>query len=142
MVGRFGYSLIGRVGSVNFADPAVTKTRLPSSVNDTGLLGRAREISASRRPGTNTRPFSLISAEKEDFADVSKSEALSVMSFPASITIPRSAVIIGRVERLRETQLTLSVSVALSTTNFIPISLTRSYLCKVREVRAQLVLYL
>jgi hypothetical protein len=46
------------------------------------------------------------------------------MSFPASITIPRSAVIIGLVERLRETQLTLSVNVALSTTNFISVSLT------------------
>jgi hypothetical protein len=125
MVGRFGYSFIGRVGRVNFADPAVTSTLLPSRVNKTGLFGRAREISASNLPGTNTRPFSLISAEKEDLADVSKSEALSVMSLFASITIPSNAVIIGRVERLRETQFTLSVRVALSTTNFITMSLTR-----------------
>jgi hypothetical protein len=59
-----------------------------------------------------------------------------------SITIPSKAVIMGRVERLLETQLTLSVKVALSTTNFIFISLTRSYLCETRKVRAQLVVYL
>ena len=109
---------------MNFADPAATNTRLPSSVKETGLLGSAREISANNLPGTNTLPFSLMSALNEDFADVSRSEALKVMSLPASITIPRSAVIMGLVERLRETQLTLSVSVALSTTNFISVSLT------------------
>ena len=130
------------MGRVNFADPAVTKTRLPSSVNETGLLGSAREISARSLPGTNTRPFSFTSAEKEDLAEVSRSEALSVTSALTSITIPRSAVIMGRVERLLETQLTLSVSVALSTTNFIFVSLTRSSTRETRRVRAQLVVYL
>ena len=99
-------------------------------------------ISARSLPGTNTRPFSFISAEKEDLAEVSRSEALSVTSVFTSITIPRSAVIMGRVERLLETQLTLSVSVALSTTNFIFVSLTRSSTRETRRVRAQLVVYL
>lgn len=123
-VGRFGYSLIGSVGNVNFADPAVTKTLVPSNVNETGLFGSARDISASNLPGTKTLPFSFTSAAKLDFAEVSKSEALRVTSEAASITIPSSAVIIGLVDKDLETQLTLSVKVALSTVNFIFISLT------------------
>ena len=128
ITGRFGYSFTGSVGRVNLAAPAVTNTRLPSRLNETGLFGSALEISANNLPGTNTLPFSLISAVKEDLAEVSKSEALSVISLPASITIPSSAVIIGLVERLLETQLTLSVNTALSTVNFIIFSLTLSSL--------------
>jgi hypothetical protein len=79
---------------------------------------------------------------KEDLAEVSRSDALRVTSLLASITIPSRAVMIGRVERLRETQFTLSVRVALSTTNFITISLTSLTLRKTLEVHAQLVLYL
>ena len=119
IVGRFGYSFIGKVGSVNFAVPAVTNTRLLSNINETGLFGSDLAISANNRPGTKTFPFSLISALNEDFAAVSKSEADSVISLLTSITIPNNAVIIGREERLRETQLTLSVNTLLSTVNFI-----------------------
>ena len=116
--------MIGNVGNVNFADPAVTKTLVPSKLKDTGLFGNALEISANNLPGTKTRPFSLTSALKDDFAEVSKSEALKVTSELASITIPSSAVIIGRVDKDLETQLTLSVKVALSTVNFMFVSLT------------------
>ena len=73
--GRFGYSESESVGSVNFADPEVTRTREPSSVIVIGLFGRDREISASNFPGTSTSPFSKISAEKLAFDDVSRSEA-------------------------------------------------------------------
>ena len=78
-----------------------------------------------------------MSALKEDFAEVSKSDAERVTSFEASITIPSSAVIIGLVERLRETQLTESVKTELSTVNFIFLSL--SFLI-VGEVRSQTIL--
>jgi hypothetical protein len=125
------------VGRVNFADPAVTKTLVPSKLNETGLLGRFLEISDNNLPGTNTRPGSLMSALKEDLAEVSKSDAESVTSLEASITIPKSAVIIGLVERLRETQLTESVRTELSTVNFIVLSL--SFLI-VGEVRSQSIL--
>jgi hypothetical protein len=73
--GRFGYSESESVGSVNFAEPEVTKTRDPSSVMVIGLLGREREISASNFPGTSTSPFSKMSAVKLAFDEVSKSEA-------------------------------------------------------------------
>ncbi len=109
---------------MNFAVPAVTNTRLPSRLKETGLFGRALDISANNLPGTRTRPFSFMSATKEDLAEVSKSDALRVTSLLTSITIPSNAVIMGRVERLLETQLTLSVRVELSTTNFISVSLT------------------
>ena len=109
--GRFGYSESESVGRVNFAAPDVTSTRVPSSVMVIGLLGSDRQISASSFPGTNTAPFSTMSALKWAFEEVSKSEPLRNTSSPvASIFIPRSSVLIGRVERLRETQLTPSVS--------------------------------
>ena len=149
-VGRFGYSFIGSVGSVNFAEPAVTRTRPPSNVNETGLLGRFFEISERRRPGTRTLPASFTSALNEDLAEVSRSDAERVTSFWASITIPSRAVMMGRVERLRETQLTESVNTALSTVNFIYLSLSFSssgyfvigFFWIVDWVRAQTFLYL
>ena len=52
------------VGSVNFADPDVTKTREPSKEIEIGLFGSDRVISANNLPGTNTFPFSLMSAAK------------------------------------------------------------------------------
>jgi hypothetical protein len=63
--GRFGYSSNESVGSVNFADPEVTKTREPSNVIVIGLFGSEREISASNFPGTKTSPFSKMSAVKK-----------------------------------------------------------------------------
>ena len=73
--GKFGYSESESVGSVNFAEPDVTRTRAPSSAIVIGLFGSEREISASNFPGTSTSPFSKISALNSDFEDVSKSEA-------------------------------------------------------------------
>ena len=122
--GKFGYSVIERVGNVNFALPLVTRTRDPSSAKVIGLFGSERQISASSFPGTKTFPFSFISAAKCDLLAVSKSEAERSTSSPlASITIPRSSVFIGRVERLRETQLTPSTSAPCSTVNFTSFSL-------------------
>jgi hypothetical protein len=72
-------------------------------------------------------------------ADVSRSEAERVTSFCASITIPSSAVIMGRVERLRDTQLTESFRDALSTENFMIVSLSFWF---VDEVRSQTLLYI
>ena len=60
--GRFGYSSIERVGSVNFADPDVTSTRDPSKVIVIGLFGSERDISANSFPGTKTFPLVVISA--------------------------------------------------------------------------------
>ncbi|CAB5014436.1 unannotated protein [freshwater metagenome] len=122
--GKFGYSVIESVGKVNFALPLVTRTRDPSNAKVIGLFGRERQISASSFPGTKTFPFSFISAAKWDLLAVSKSEAERSTSSPlASITIPRSSVFIGRVERLRETQLTPSTSALCSTVNFTSFSL-------------------
>ena len=55
--GRVGYSTSGRVGNVNFALPAVTKTLVPSRLKVTGFAGSALDISASNLPGTKTFPF-------------------------------------------------------------------------------------
>ena len=108
--GRFGYSESESVGSVNFAAPDVTSTRVPSKVIVIGLFGSDRQISARSFPGTNTAPFTVMSAAKCALLDVSKSEPERNTSSPvASIFIPRSSVLIGRVERLRETQFTPSV---------------------------------
>jgi hypothetical protein len=57
--GRFGYSESESVGSVNFAEPDVTKTREPYNVIEIGLFGSERQISANSFPGTRTAPFSL-----------------------------------------------------------------------------------
>ena len=54
--GKPGYSEIESVGRVNFADPEVTKTLVPSSAIVIGLFGREREISANSFPGTKTFP--------------------------------------------------------------------------------------
>jgi len=51
--GSVGYSLSGRVGSVNLALPALTKTRVPSNTKLIGLTGSDLEISASNLPGTS-----------------------------------------------------------------------------------------
>ena len=55
--GSVGYSLSGKVGSVNLALPALTKTRVPSNTKLIGLVGSDLEISASNLPGTKTFPF-------------------------------------------------------------------------------------
>ena len=117
--GKDGYSEIESVGRVNFAEPDVTKTREPSSVIVIGLFGSDLEISASNFPGTKTFPGWEISALKKALLDVSKSDPERITSSQvASITIPSSSVLIGLVERLRETQLTPSVSAPCSTVNF------------------------
>ena len=121
-VGKFGYSFTGRVGKVNFALPAVTKTRVPSKVNVTGFAGRDLAISANNLPGTKTFPLVAMSALIIALVDVSKSEPVKVIESVTSIMIPSSAVWIGREERLRATQLTASINGSRSTTNFIPLS--------------------
>ena len=114
---------------MNFAEPDVTNTREPSKEIEIGLFGSERVISANNLPGTKTFPFSLISAAKCALLDVSRSEPERNTSSPlASITIPSSAVIIGRVESERDTQLTPSASADCSTVNFMP------HLCLVRCV--------
>jgi hypothetical protein len=104
---------------VNLALPALTKTRVPSNTKLIGLAGSDREISASNLPGTKTFPFWETSALNFALADVSRSEPDKVISSLASITIPRSAVVIGLFEIDFETQLTASTKESLSTTNFI-----------------------
>ena len=85
-----------------------------------GLFGREREISARSFPGTKTLPGSFTSAAQCALLAVSRSDADKKTSLPvASITIPRSSVLIGRVDRERETQLTPSVNADCSTVNFI-----------------------
>ena len=118
--GKFGYSFIESVGKVNFALPEVTKTRVPSKVIVIGLFGSDLVISTNNFPGTKTFPASIIWAAKLALLDVSKSEPESSTFEPvASITIPSSSVLIGRVDKLRETQLTQSASALCSTMNFI-----------------------
>ena len=111
----------------------MTNTREPSSVIVIGLLGRDLEISASNLPGTKTFPGWEMFALKKALLDVSKSDPERITSSPvASITIPRSSVFIGLVERLRDTQLTPSVSAPCSTVNFtrLPsVSLVESLSC-------------
>ena len=108
--GRFGYSESESVGRVNLAAPDVTSTRVPSNVIVIGLLGSDLQISASSFPGTRTAPLLAMSATKCALLDVSKSEPERKTSSPvASILIPRSSVLIGRVESERETQFTPSV---------------------------------
>jgi hypothetical protein len=86
-----------------------------------GLFGSDRQISANSFPGTRTAPFSVMSALKWDLLEVSKSEPERVTSLPvASILIPRSSVLIGRVDSERETQFTPSVKEFWSTVNFTP----------------------
>jgi hypothetical protein len=106
---------------VNFADPDVTNTREPSSEIEIGLFGSERVISANNLPGTSTFPYSLMSAAKCALLDVSKSDPDRNTSSPlASMTIPSSAVIIGRVDKERDTQLTPSANADCSTVNFTP----------------------
>ncbi len=62
MSGRLGYSSTGRVGSEKVALPHTSCTLLPSVVRVTGRAGRARVISASRRPDTRTVPASSTTA--------------------------------------------------------------------------------
>ena len=109
------------MGSVNFALPAVTSTRVPSSSTVTGFDGSDRDISASNFPGTKTFPVIDTSAGKLALLEVSRSDPERRTSlFCTSITIPSKAVIIGRVERLRETQWTASANACCSTVNFTP----------------------
>ena len=84
-----------------------------------GLLGRERAISASNLPGTKTFPFAVMSAFKIALVEVSRSEPVRVMDVSTSIMMPRSSGLIGRVDRLRATQLTASTSSVGSTINFI-----------------------
>jgi hypothetical protein len=61
--------------------------------------------------GDHAKNLSIQAQKKLALLEVSKSEPERITSSPvASITIPRSSVLIGRVERLRDTQLTPSVS--------------------------------
>jgi hypothetical protein len=117
--GSVGYSDTERVGRVNFADPAVTSTRVPSNTKVIGLFGRERAISANNLPGTRTLPFEDISAFKIVFVEVSRSDPVRVIEVSTSIMIPRSSVLIGLVDKLRATQLTASTNSSRSTTNFI-----------------------
>ena len=104
---------------MNFADPAVTRTRVPSKRKEIGLLGSDLAISARSLPGTRTLPFDDISAFKIALVEVSKSDPVKVIEVSTSIIIPRSSVLIGRVDKLRATQLTASTNSSRSTTNFI-----------------------
>ena len=105
---------------MNFAEPEVTNTREPSKVIVIGLFGSDLVISISNFPGTKTFPASMIWAEKLALLEVSKSDPESSTFEPvASITIPSNSVLIGRVDKLRETQLTQSAKALCSTMNFI-----------------------
>jgi hypothetical protein len=126
--GRFGYSETESVGRVNFAAPAVTKTLVPSKLKLTGLFGSDRAISANSRPGTKTFPLLTMSAFKIALVEVSKSDPVRVIELSTSIMIPSSSGLIGRVERLRATQLTASTNSPGSTTNFISFSLFTSFI--------------
>ena len=117
--GRLGYSLASRVGSVNFEVPALTMTRVPSNVNVIEELGSERTISARSCPLTKTVPFSIMFALRTASVDVSRFDPVSLISLPTSILIPSRAVIMGRAERLRATQLTASIRGSRSTLNFI-----------------------
>ena len=79
-VGSVGYSARGNVGNVNFALPAVTRTRVPSKVNVTAFAGNDLEMSANNLPGTKTFPFWFMSAENFALVDVSKSDPERVTS--------------------------------------------------------------
>ena len=62
LVGRVGYSSAGIWRRAKRELPQVTWTLAPSVVTSTGLPGRLREMSASRRPRTSTVPGSETSA--------------------------------------------------------------------------------
>ena len=70
-VGSVGYSSTGIISRLNRDDPQVTCTLLPSATTSMGLAGRLREMSASSRPRTRTRPDSATSAGTVTFADTS-----------------------------------------------------------------------
>jgi hypothetical protein len=93
---------------------------VPSKVIVIGLFGSDLVISTNNFPGTKTFPASSICAAKLALLDVSKSDPDSSTFEPvASITIPSSSVLIGRVDKLRETQFTQSARALCSTMNFI-----------------------
>ena len=71
IAGSAGYSSTGRVWSVNRELPQTTVTRTPSVEISTGLLGSAREMSASSRPETRTVPSSSTSASTDTRAETS-----------------------------------------------------------------------
>ena len=56
---------------LNRAEPQVSVTLAPSMLISTGLFGRLRQMSASRRPETSALPSSLTSAFKVARAEVS-----------------------------------------------------------------------
>ena len=110
--GRVGYVSESVVGKVNFALPAVTRTRAPSSSTVTGLLGSDLEISLSRCPETKTFPLWVTSAEKSALLDFSWLDADKCTLFLSTfITIPCRAGLMGREGKLFETQLTASAKV-------------------------------
>ncbi|MEY3169115.1 MAG: hypothetical protein RL421_358, partial [Actinomycetota bacterium] len=78
--GRVGYSTNGRVGNVNLALPALTRTRLPSKLNVIGLAGSDLEISANNLPGTKTFPFWETSALNFAFAAVSNGDNSNILA--------------------------------------------------------------
>jgi hypothetical protein len=59
------------VGRLNRLLPQVIAARAPSTTTSTGFDGRARVMSASRRPETSTRPASPIVASSCTRAEVS-----------------------------------------------------------------------
>ena len=61
-VGSVGKSPSGICMSEKREEPQVTSTLLPDVENSTGLAGRLREMSLSRRPKTRTVPASCTSA--------------------------------------------------------------------------------
>ncbi|CAM5641755.1 hypothetical protein SRIMM317S_06495 [Streptomyces rimosus subsp. rimosus] len=69
--GRAGYSSTGSVWRVKREEPQTTVTRTPSVEISTGRLGRARQMSASRRPETRTVPSSSVSASTDTRAETS-----------------------------------------------------------------------
>jgi hypothetical protein len=64
-------SSTGIISRLNRDDPQVTWTLLPSATTSIGLAGRLREMSASSRPRTSTRPASATSAGTVTLADTS-----------------------------------------------------------------------
>ena len=71
IAGSEGYSSTGMVWRLKRADPQVSETRAPSRTISTGLAGRLRQMSASRRPLTSARPLSCTSAWSVARAEVS-----------------------------------------------------------------------
>ena len=66
-----GDKLLGTGGALKRAAPQVSVTLASSMLTSTGLAGRLRQISASRRPETSAVPSALMSALTVAHAEVS-----------------------------------------------------------------------